>query len=107
MFVTTKAPEKIPAVSVPRTPASNAANNDIKSTVPPLAMGPMVGHTTHDSVTLWAYHEFTSDAIEVLLYDYDSDALLQKINFNVVFSEKSNGFLPRFYHFTMSWFHFE
>jgi alkaline phosphatase D len=43
-----------------------------------LDMGPMVGHTTHDSVTLWAYYVKPAMylleenyAIEILLYDSD------------------------------------
>ena len=72
---------------------SDSTNINIKSDVPSLSMGPMVGHTTHDSVTLWAYHEFTDDAIEILIYDYDSDVLLQKINFDSSRSDRNNAFL--------------
>jgi len=49
--------------------------------VDPLAMGPMVGHTTHDSVTLWAYHgKLTDYKMEILLYDSDTDGLLRTID---------------------------
>ena len=39
-----------------------------------LEMGPMIGYTTHDSVTLWAYYETPPEddyVLEILLYDAD------------------------------------
>jgi len=89
-------PISIPAA---RPTASVPTNNNIdKPKVPPLSMGPMLGHTTHDSVTLWAYHEFTNDAIEVLLYDYDTDVLLRKVDFIASRTDRNNAFLETIKH---------
>uniref|UniRef100_A0A6U9XTA2 PhoD-like phosphatase metallophosphatase domain-containing protein n=1 Tax=Pseudo-nitzschia australis TaxID=44445 RepID=A0A6U9XTA2_9STRA len=65
--------------------AQTAATNSAASArqpieVPPLAMGPIVGHTAHDSVTLWAYHDFQDYTLEILLYDSDTDGLLRTID---------------------------
>jgi phosphodiesterase/alkaline phosphatase D-like protein len=36
-------------------------------------MGPLVGHTTHNSAMLWAYHASSYDKMELVLYDeYDT-----------------------------------
>jgi alkaline phosphatase D len=58
---------------------SDSNNKVNKLEVPPLSMGPLVGHTTHDSVTLWAYHEFVNDTMEILLYDYATDELVRTV----------------------------
>eukprot|EP00536_Pseudo-nitzschia_multiseries_P018690 jgi/Psemu1/328898/estExt_fgenesh1_pg.C_29040001 len=69
-------------------------NNNIDIDIPPLTMGPMVGHTTHDSVTLWAYHDLvkTHDyTMELLLYDSLTDGLLRTINIVAPSLDKHNG----------------
>jgi len=60
-----------------------------------LEMGPMVGHTTHDSVTLWAYYLkpaiylFEENySLEILLYD--SDGWLRTIDETEPDREKNN-----------------
>ena len=60
-----------------------------------LEMGPMVGHTTHDSVTLWAYYLkpaiylFEDNySIEILLYD--SDGWLRTVDETEPDREKNN-----------------
>jgi len=68
-------------------PSSSAPTRKPATQLPQvrLDMGPMVGHTTHDSVTLWAYYVkpamyfFEENyALEILLYD--SDGLVTTID---------------------------
>ena len=108
----TSTPTRRPTVFVPRAPptekeevakptgaAATTPSNDKNDEpqVPPLSMGPMVGHTTHDSVTLWAYHEFAAnnnnEKMEILIYDYGTDALLQKVSFVPPNQDKNNAFV--------------
>ena len=58
-------------------------------------MGPLVGHTTHDSVTLWAHHDFANYnyKMEILLYDYGSDALLRTIDFVAPRKDRNNAII--------------
>jgi alkaline phosphatase D len=88
----TTRPTAWPTAFVPWIPSSSATEpkeeessppqNEVVA-IPPVSMGPLVGHTTHDSVTLWAYfvgfanHNST---MEILLYDYGTDALIMTVD---------------------------
>jgi len=71
-------------------------NNDVAIVVvPPLEMGPMVGATTYNSVTLWAYHGLLQDyTMEILLYDSDDTVgLIRKIDMVSPIKERNNAII--------------
>ncbi|OEU14373.1 hypothetical protein FRACYDRAFT_240914 [Fragilariopsis cylindrus CCMP1102] len=82
-----------PVVVVIDSLAPDSTNND-GVVVPPLAMGPMVGHTTYNSVTLWAYHEWEDYTMEILLYDSDDTVgLIRKIDMVSPIKERNNAII--------------
>ena len=82
-----------PVVVVIDSLAPDSTNND-GAVVPPLAMGPMVGHTTYNSVTLWAYHEWEDYTMEILLYDSDDTVgLIRKIDMVSPTKERNNAII--------------
>ena len=93
-----------PTAFVPRIPPSSAPEpnaeeqpqqNEVVS-VPPLPMGPLVGHTTHDSVTLWVYHDGFANynyTMKILLYDYGTDALIMTIDFVAPRKDRNNAII--------------
>lgn len=64
-------------------------------TAPPqLQMGPMVGHTSHNSVTLWGYHEWVDYTMEILLYDSDTSVgLIRKLDMIQPSKDKNNAII--------------
>mmetsp|Transcript_24180 Transcript_24180/g.36775 ORF Transcript_24180/g.36775 Transcript_24180/m.36775 type:complete len:628 (+) Transcript_24180:528-2411(+) len=59
-------------------PTTNPTQKIVPDIIPPFAMGPMVGHTTPNGATLWAYHETLSSVMELILYHNPSGRVVKR-----------------------------